>query len=71
MSIGSSTFWNLEDRVRSSDFQYLLQCVSIDEKNKVLEDLWKQHTDGMAMLEGNKLMIAEKECTYCGDPAQW
>ena len=32
MSIGSLTTWNLGERVRSSDFQYLLHCVSLPEK---------------------------------------
>jgi len=69
MSIGSLTSWNFGDRVRSSDFQYLLHCVSLDEKNEALESLWKQHSDGMAMLEGNKLMIAGKECTVEFQPS--
>ena len=45
MSIGTMTTWNLGERVRSSDFQYLLHCVNLHEKHEVLEDLWKQHTD--------------------------
>lgn len=43
MSIGSLTMWNLGDRVRSSDFQYLLHCVSLREKDETLEELCKQH----------------------------
>ena len=39
--------WNLGDRVQSSDFQYLLYCVSLREKHELLE---KQHTDEMALL---------------------
>ena len=69
MSIGSLTSWNFGDRVRSSDFQYLLHCVSLDEKNVVLEDLWKQHTEEMSMLEGNVLVIAGKECTVEFQPS--
>ena len=63
MSIGSLTMWNLWDRVRSRDYQYLLHCVSLGEKHEVLEDLWKQHTDEMAMLEGNVITIGGKQCT--------
>ncbi len=37
MSIGSLTTWNLGERVRSSDFQYLLHCVSLPEKHEVVE----------------------------------
>lgn len=69
MSVGSLTSWNLGERVRSSDFQYLLHCVSLDEKNEVLENLWKQHTEEMTILEGNKLTIAGKECTVEFQPS--
>ena len=60
MSIGSLTIWNLGDRVRSSDFQYLLHCVSLGEKHEALENLWKQHTDEMALLEGNIITVCGK-----------
>ena len=63
MSIGSLTMWNLGDRVRSSDFQYLLHCVSLGEKHEALENLWKQHTDEMALLEGNISTVCGKQCT--------
>ena len=69
ISIGSLTSLNFGDRVRSSDFQYLLHCVSLGEKNKVLEDLWRQHSDEMALLEGNVLMIAGGECTVEFQPS--
>ena len=49
MSFGSMTTWNLGERVRSSNFQYLLHCVILHSKHEVLEDLWKQHTDKMAI----------------------
>ena len=61
MSIGNLTIWNLGDRVRSSDFQYLLHCVSLGEKDEVLENLWKQHTDEMALLEGNVSTVCGKK----------
>ena len=53
MSFGSLTSWNSGDRVRSSALQYLLHCVSLSKKNKVLDDLWRQHTDEKAVLESN------------------
>ncbi|PFX16929.1 hypothetical protein AWC38_SpisGene18772 [Stylophora pistillata] len=63
MSLGSITFWNLGDRVRSRDYQYLLHCVSLSEKDQVLEDLWDQHTAEMALLEGNITTVCGKQCT--------
>ncbi|KAJ7365214.1 hypothetical protein OS493_007866 [Desmophyllum pertusum] len=69
MSIGSLTMWNLGDRVRSSDFQYLLHCVSLGEKHEVLENLWKQHTDEMALLEGNIITVCGKKCTVEFQPS--
>lgn len=69
MSIGSLTMWNLGNRVRSRDYQYLLHCVSLGEKHQVLEDLWRQHTDEMALLEGNLLTIAGKQCTVEFQPS--
>lgn len=69
MSIGSLTSWNFGERVRSSDFQYLLHCVSLPEKHEVLDDLWKQHTDEMAVIEGNILTIAGKKCTVEFQPS--
>lgn len=63
MSIGSMVCWNFGNEVRSRDFQYLLHCVSVGEKDQVMHQLWKQHTDEMKLLEGNLLNICEKECT--------
>ena len=53
MSIGSLTVCNFGDKVRSRDYQYLLQCLSVSEKDQVMEDLWKQRTEGMLVLEGS------------------
>lgn len=69
MSIGSITLWNLGDRVRSRDYQYLLHCVSLGEKHQVLEDLWEQHTAEMALLEGNIISICNKQCTVEFQPS--
>lgn len=69
MSIGSLTVWNFGDHVRSRDFQYLLHCLSVNEKDRVMEDLWKQHTEEMLMLEGNVLTICGEQCTLEFQPS--
>jgi len=38
MSIGSMVCWNFGDQVRSRDFQYLLHCVSVKEKDEIMND---------------------------------
>lgn len=43
--IGSLTCWNFGSRVRSREFHYLLHFLSVSEKDAVMEDLWKQHTE--------------------------
>ena len=63
MSIGSLTFWNLGERVRSREFQYLLHCVSLSEKHEALELLWQQHTEEMLLLESSVFTLCGKECT--------
>ena len=63
MSIGSMVCLNFGDQVRSRDFQYLLHCVSVKEKDQIMHDLWKQHTEEMKMLEGNVLTVCGKKCT--------
>ena len=44
MSIGTLTCWNLGSRVRSREFHYLLNFLSVSEKESVMEDIRKQHT---------------------------
>ena len=39
MSIGSLTCWNFGGMVRSRDCHYLLHCLSVSEKDPVIEDL--------------------------------
>ena len=63
MSIGSLTCWNFGSRVRSREFHYLLHCLSVSEKDAVMEDLWKQHTEEMKVLEGNVLTVCGQQCT--------
>ena len=64
MSIGSLTFWNLGERIRSREFQYLLHCVRLGEKHEVLESLWQQHTDEMLLLESSVFTLCQRECTF-------
>ena len=69
MSVGSITFWNLGERVRSREFQYLLHCVSLGEKHEVLELLWQQHTEEMLLLESSVFTICGRECTLQFQPS--
>ena len=39
MSIGSLTCWNFGSRVRSREFHYLLHCLSVSEKDIVMENI--------------------------------
>ena len=63
MSIGSLVCWNFGEHVRSREFQYLLYCASLQEKDEVMSNLWEQHTEEMKMLEGNVLYVCNKVCT--------
>ena len=45
MSIGLLTCRNFGSWGGSREFHYLLHCLSASEKNAVMEDLWKQHTE--------------------------
>ena len=69
MSIGSLTCWNFGAKVRSRDSHYLLHCLSVSEKDPVMEDLWKQHTDEMQLLEGNLIVICGHQCTVEFQPS--
>ena len=69
MSIGSLTSWNFGDRVRSKEFQYILHCVSLGEKDEVLKSIWKQHTDEMEVLEGFFFFVCGKQCTIEFQPS--
>ena len=69
MSIGSITLWNLGERVRSRDYQYLLHCASLGEKHSVFSLLWKQHAEEMQLLESNVFTVCGRECTLEFQPA--
>ena len=69
MSIGSLMLWNLGQRVRSREFQYLLHMVSVPEKHDICRLLWKQHTEEMLLLEGNVFFVNGKKCTVEFQPS--
>ena len=70
MSIESMVCRNFGNQVRDRDFQYLLHCVSVKEKDQIMHDLWKQQTEEMKMLESNVLTVFDKECTVEFQPEQ-
>ena len=69
MCIGSFSLWNLGNRIRSREYQYPLHTVSCGEKEKVMEDLWKQHTDEMLLMEGNILNANGEQVTVEFQPS--
>ncbi len=69
LSIGSLTFWNLGERVRSWEYQYLLHCVSVSEKHDVLQSFWQLHTDEMLLLEASIFTVSGKKCTIEFQPS--
>lgn len=69
MSIGSLTCWNFGSKVRSRDSHYLLHCVSVSEKDPVMEDVWQQHIEEMEILEGNIINIHGHQCTVEFQPS--
>ena len=70
MSIGSMVCLNFGDQVQSRDFQYLLHCVSVKEKDQIMHDLWKQHTEEMKMLEGNVFLFLVRSVLLSFNPVQ-
>ena len=63
MRIDSITLWNIGSKVHSREYQYILHTISCGEKEAVLGDLWRQHTDEMLLLEGSMLNIRGKSIT--------
>ena len=64
MSIGSLSLWNFGTKIRSRQFHYPLHTVSAEEKDKVCESLWKQHTDEMMLIESNVVNVKGKKVTF-------
>ena len=63
MCIGSLSSWNFGKRICSRDFHYPLHTVSAKEKDNAVAQLWKQHAEEMAILEGNVLNIHNEKVT--------
>ena len=61
MSTGSLTFWNFVNRVHSCEYHYYLHALSTGEKDAIMENLWRQHTSEMQVLQGNVYKVAGKE----------
>ena len=69
MSIGSLTMWNFGSKVRSRDYHYPIHTVSCGEKEEVLTDMWRQHTDKMLLIEGSILNINNNDVTVEFQPS--
>ena len=59
----SLTMWNFGRKVRSRDYHYPIHTVSCGEKEELLADMWRQHTDEMLLIEGSILNINNKDVT--------
>ncbi|KAI8495262.1 hypothetical protein Bbelb_272480 [Branchiostoma belcheri] len=51
-------------RVSSRDLHYLLHLVIAEETDAVMADLWQQHTEEMALLEGSTFTINVSRVTF-------
>ena len=69
MTIGTLSLWNYQNRIRSRDHHYPLHLLSIDEKNAIREDLWRQHSDEMNLIEGNIFTINSEKITFEFQPS--
>lgn len=69
MTIGSLSLWNFGNRVRSRDYHYPLHLISVDEKNVICENIWKQHCDEMHLIENNVFTINSEKVTFEFQPS--
>ncbi|XP_066914204.1 uncharacterized protein [Clytia hemisphaerica] len=69
MTIGTLSLWNYQNRIRSRDHHYPLHLLSTDEKNAICEDLWRQHSDEMILIEGNIFTINSEKVTFEFQPS--
>ena len=63
MCIGTISCWNFGTRIRSRDYHYPLHTISAKEKDEVISQLWKQHTEEMQLVEGNLFYINSEKVT--------
>ena len=69
MTIGSLSLWNFGNRVRSRDYHYPLHMISVDEKNAICENIWKQHCDELCLVESNVFTIDSEKVTFEFQPS--
>ena len=69
MTIGSLTLWNFGRQVRSREFHYPLHLISTTEKDVICENLWRQHTDEMTLIESNIFTINKEKVTFEFQPS--
>ena len=69
MTIGTLSLWNLGNRIRSRETHYLLHTFTAKEKEFVCEDLWKQHTEEMLLIESNVFTIDKEKVTFEFQPS--
>ena len=53
----------LDQSERAFYLPHLINCLSVSEKERIMEDIWRQHTDEMLMLEGNIFNVFGQQCT--------
>ena len=69
MRIGTISCWNFGTRIRSRDYHYPLHTISAKEKDEVISQLWKQHTEEMQLVEGNLFYINNEKVTIQFEPS--
>ena len=69
MCIGTISCWNFGTRIRSRDYHYPLHTISAKEKDEVISQLWKQHTEEMQLIEGNLFYINNEKVTIQFEPS--
>ena len=69
MTVGSFSLWNFGNRIRSRDYHYPLHLVSVEEKNVICENIWKQHCEEMCLVESNVFTINSQKVTFEFQPS--
>ena len=69
MTIGTLSFWNFGQRIRSREFHYPLHMLTAGEKDDVCKDLWRQHSEEMLLIEGNVFEFQGEKSTFEFVPA--
>ena len=71
MSIGVLTVWNLGRQWRDPEASFLLHGLTVQEKDRIplMTDIWTQHTEEMAVIEGSVFTIHGKKITFSYEPS--